>query len=100
MTNEGRKIVLDTKNYKVFEKRKYTVFNNELEEYILVNNVDTVYLCGFDTDACILKTALDLFEHNIKVFVLEDYCMSHSGYYFHNAAILMLKKMIGTKSVI
>ena len=100
MTEEGRKIILDTKSNKVFEKRVYTAVNEELKKYLDNNNIDNVYLCGIDTDACVLKTALDLFESNINVFVLKDYCMSHSGKIFHDNAILMLEKLIGKNSII
>lgn len=100
MTEEGRKIVVDTRNNKVFEKRVYTAVNEELKKYFDDNKIDNVYLCGIDTDACVLKTALDLFESNINVFVLKDYCMSHSGEIFHDNAILMLEKLIGKNSII
>ena len=100
MTEEGRRIVLDTGKNKIFEKRVYSAVNDKLEKYLNDNNIDSVYLCGIDTDACVLKTSLDLFESNINVFVLKDYCMSHSGKIFHDNAILMLEKLIGKKSII
>jgi len=100
LTDDGRKIVVDTRNNKVFEKRVYTAVNEELKKYLLDNNIDNVYLCGIDTDDCVLKTALDLFENDINVFVLKDYCMSHSGKIFHDNAILMLEKLIGKNSII
>ena len=28
------------------------------------NKIKDIYLCGIDTDACVLKTAIDLFENN------------------------------------
>ena len=64
MTEEGQTIVIDTKNSKVFEKTIYSAVNEELIEYINNNNIEQIYLCGFDTDACIQKTALDLFEND------------------------------------
>ena len=57
-------------------------------------------MCGIDTDACVLKTALDLFENNYDVKVIEDCSMSHSGIEYHNSAINMLKKLIGNQNVI
>ena len=55
---------------------------------------------GIDTDACVLKTALDLVENNFDVKVIEDCSMSHSGIEYHNYAINMLKKLIGRQNVI
>ena len=100
MTEKDRNIVIDTKNYKIIEKRVYTAYNDELKLYIDSNNFETIYLCGIDTDACVLKTALDLFENNLDVKVIEDCSMSHSGIEYHNSAINMLRKLIGNQNVI
>ena len=100
MSEKDRNIVIDTKNYKIIEKRVYTAYNDELKLYIDNNNITTIYLCGIDTDACVLKTALDLFENNYDVKVIEDCSMSHSGIEYHNSAINMLKKLIGIQNVV
>lgn len=100
INENDRKIVLDTQNNKVFTKRIYTAVNDEFKTYIKENEIEKVYLCGIDTDACVLKTAIDLFENNIDVKVIENCCMSHSGKKYHNYAIKMLKKLIGKESII
>ena len=100
MTEDDRNIVIDTKDYKVIEKMTYSALNEELQRYISNNNIKTIYLCGIDTDACVLKTALDLFENNYDVKVIEDCCMSHSGAEFRKYAIRILKKMIGNQNII
>ncbi len=69
-------------------------------KYISENNINYIYLCGIDTDACVMKTAVDLFENGLNVKVIENYCMSHSGKKIHKSAIKMLKKLIGNKNVI
>ena len=74
--------------------------NEELEKYINKNNIDEIYLCGLDTDACVYKTALDLFENNYDVYVLKDYTMSHKGVELHNVFIDNLKRLIGENKVI
>lgn len=100
MSEKDRNIVIDTKDYKIIEKRVYTAYNDELKLYINTNNIKTIYLCGIDTDACVLKTALDLFENNFDVKVIEDCSMSHSGIEYHISAINMLRKLIGNQNVI
>ena len=100
MNEKDRNIVIDTKDYKIIEKRVYTAYNDELKLYIDNNNIKTIYLCGIDTDACVLKTALDLFENKFDVKVIEDCSMSHSGIEYHNSAINMLRKLIGNQNVI
>lgn len=99
ISEDGRKIVIDTKNSKIFDKRIYSAVNSELEEYIKINNIVEIYLCGFDTDACVYKTAIDLFERDYNVFVLKDYCMSYD-IELHNTIIYNLKRLIGNDSVI
>lgn len=96
----GQDIVINTKNYKVFEKTIYSALNDELEKYLSDNNIERIYLCGFDTDACIQKTALDLFENGYEIYVLQDYCMSHLGVELHNTIIDNLKILIGKDSII
>ena len=64
MTEEDRRIVIDTKDNRVLEKRTYTALTPELMTYLKENKIKDIYLCGIDTDACVLKTAIDLFENN------------------------------------
>lgn len=100
MTKEQQEIVIDTKNYKVFDKRIYTALNEELKQFIAENNIKEIYLCGFDTDACVQKTALDMFEQNYDVYILKDYCMSHIGEETHNTYINNMIRLIGKDRVI
>ena len=97
ITEEQQEIVIDTKNYKVFDKRIYTALNEELKQFIAENNIKEIYLCGFDTDACVQK---DMFEQNYDVYILKDYCMSHTGEETHNAYINNMKRLIGRDRVI
>lgn len=100
MTKNGQSIAIDTQNNKIFDKKIYTAVNNELKNYIQENDISEIYLCGFDTDACVQKTAIDLFENNYNVFVLKDYCMSHKGVELHNIIINNLARLIGKNSII
>lgn len=100
INEDDRKIIINTNNFKIFEKDIYSTFNNELEEYLKENEIDTIYLCGFDTEACVLKTALDLFENRYNVVVLKDYSMSNSGIDYHKWALKIIKKLIGENGVI
>ena len=97
---EDRKIMINTNNFKIFEKDIYTAFNNELREYLKEKEIDTIYLCGFYTEACVLKTALDLFENQYNVAVLQDYSMSNSGIDYHEWALKIIRKLIGKNGVV
>lgn len=58
-----------------------------------------VFVCGADTDCCVLKIATDLFERGIMPIVLTDYCDSNGGEESHKAGILVMKRLIGKKSL-
>ena len=99
MTKDGQSIAIDIKdnNKKIYT---YTAVNDELKDYIRENDISQIYLCGFDTDACIQKTAIDLFEQNYDVYVPKDYCMSHAGKEIHNLYIQNLSRLIGKNKII
>lgn len=100
MNEEEQKVVIDTNQNKIFNKYIYSAVNEELEKYLKDNNIDEIHLCEFDTDACVQKTAIDLFENNIDVYILKDYCMSSAGVEVHNFAIKNLQRLIGKEYVI
>ena len=100
MTKDGQSIAIDIKDNNVFDKKIYTAVNDELKDYIRENDISQIYLCGFDTDGCIQKTAIDLFEQNYDVYVLKDYCMSHAGKEIHDLYIQNLSRLIGKNKII
>lgn len=77
----------------VFDKNIYSSFIDELTGF------DEVHLCGFDTDACIYKTAMDLIEHGIRPVILTKLCASGSED-FHQAGLALLKRNIGAENLI
>lgn len=99
LNDKDCKLAIDTET-KILEKETYSAVNDKLMEYLLKNDINEVYLCGFDTDGCVLKTAFDLFENNVKTYILQDYCMSSGGTLYHDAAITILKRTIGDKYII
>lgn len=100
MNEDGQKIVINTNNNKIIDKQIYSTFNEELEEYISNNNITKIYICGIDTECCVLKTAFDLFEHNYDVYILKDYCASIYGKDKHNNALEIIKRNIGLDKII
>lgn len=100
LSEEDKTIVINTKDYQVFDKSIYSSVTKELIEYIHKNQITEIYLCGINTDCCVLKTALDLFELGYNVYVLENLCGSTYGMERHNQAIDILKRNIGENYVI
>lgn len=77
----------------VFEKNIYSSYIEALKDF------EEVHLCGFDTDACVYKTALDLVEHGIRPVVLSQCCGSETAAY-HEAGLLLIKRNIGPGNVV
>ena len=84
----------------IIDKKIYTALNTDLKNYIIENNIDKIYLCGIDTECCILKTAFDLFESEYDVYVLKNYCASMYGNERHNNALKILERNIGKNRII
>lgn len=59
---------------------------------------DEIHIYGFDTDACVYKTAMDLIENGIRPIILKDFCFSETQE-FHYAGICLLKRNIGDKNI-
>lgn len=77
----------------VFQKNIYSSYLEEMK------NFDEIHLCGFDTDACVYKTAMDLVENGIRPVVLSRFCGSCDER-FHQAGLELLKRNIGAHNVI
>ena len=76
----------------IFSKNGYSSYLPEMQKY------DEVHLCGFDTDACIYKTAMDLIENNIRPIVLQDCCFSATPE-FHDIGMKLIERNIGKHNI-
>lgn len=70
-------------------------FGYGLSEYETVLPKTAHYdVIGFNTDACVMKIALDMFDKNYDFNVLTDYCYSHSGYDRHMNGVRLMKHLM------
>lgn len=76
----------------IYNKSGYTAFIDEMKKFT------EIHICGFDTDACIYKTAMDLMENDIRPIILKDYCFS-ANQELHDAGIQLLTRNIGAKNI-
>lgn len=79
--------------YYTVEKAGYSALNRATD--LLLKDPLVVYLVGVDTDACVLKTALDLFDRGIETYVLTRYVASSGGPDMHQHGLEILKRSIG-----
>lgn len=84
----------------VFDKPAYTAFTAAFTQFVELNAIDTLVLCGIATDGCVLKTAVDAFERTIKPLVVQDACASHAGHELHLAGLQLLARFIGKRQIV
>lgn len=86
-----------------FPKNLYSCVSPNFLQMICQLNDGTypekLFVAGVDTDCCVLKMAVDLFENNIRPIVLTDYCYSNGGEEFHKAGLSCMKRLIGDKQL-
>ena len=68
---------------------------DELVAHLRESAPGRVLVAGIDTDMCVLKIAMDLFDRSIEPIVLTDCCASTSGLQAHLAGLAVLSRNIG-----
>lgn len=91
-------------NYNIsYKKMGYSSYTTKFKEIIKkykINKNDEIYICGIDTDCCVLFTAIDLFQKGYNVFVIENLCASTGGNNIHENALNILRRNIGRNRVL
>lgn len=78
----------------------YTVVNEDVLGFLSAYNVKKIYIAGINTDVCVLKAAMDLFDAKKEVYVVKDLCASLHGKDHHVMALDILRRVIGEKHII
>ncbi|HUE76129.1 MAG TPA: isochorismatase family cysteine hydrolase [Chloroflexota bacterium] len=81
----------------IFVKAGFTGVSDELTGYLREQKIERISLAGIDTDMCVLKIAMDLFDLGIEPIVLNDCCASTSGLQAHLAGLAILSRNIGAQ---
>jgi nicotinamidase-related amidase len=84
----------------VVDKCIYTLFTPDGTRLVNERGWTDLYICGIDTDVCVLKTAVDAFERNLTPWILKDACASHAGPEAHTAGLFIAARFIGTNQII
>ncbi len=71
----------------------------ELLPLLRADGIRRVELCGFDTDQCVLATALLLWDAGIAPRVLVPLCSSSGGPDMHQKGLATLRRAIGDRNV-
>jgi nicotinamidase-related amidase len=79
----------------IFTKRGLTGVPDQLADRLRVQRFSQISLVGIDTDMCVLKMAMDVFDLGIEPVVLVDCCASTAGLQAHLAGLAILSRNIG-----
>lgn len=80
----------------VFSKSGYAGLPDPLANYLVSTGTPRISLVGIDTDMCVLKVAMDLFDLNIEPRIYIDCCASTAGLQSHLAGLAVLARNIGS----
>jgi nicotinamidase-related amidase len=84
----------------VIDKYVYTLFTPEGIRVVEDCGWTDLYICGIDTDTCVLKTAVDAFERDLTPWILKDACASHLIPEAHAAGLFVARQFIGRNQII
>lgn len=94
-TNLAPELERFTEPGQVFTKPGYAGLSDELATHLQESGFGQVVLAGIDTDMCVLKVAMDVFDLGIRPIILVDCCASTSGLQSHLAGLAILARNIG-----
>ena len=80
---------------RVYTKPGHTGISDELAARLRDLEPDEVTVVGIDTDMCVLKVAMDVFDLGIKPVILVDCCASTAGLQAHLAGLAVLARNVG-----
>ena len=86
---------------RVFDKSGYSAFTSlQFSQYIRDAGVESMDICGFDTDACVLATALNAFDAGYRPRILAEACASSGGMRLHESGLEILERNVGKEAII
>lgn len=71
-----------------------------LSDYSHLSKKNTYDIIGFNTDACVLKIAMDMFDKCYDIRVLTKYCFSSSGSVQHKSGVKLLKHLMSDAVIV
>lgn len=83
----------------IIDKSTYTCVTPDFLDTLRQRKVSEVHVCGIDTDVCVMQCAVDLFENGIRPVVLSQASASHAGEEYHQNALLILRRQIGSGQI-
>lgn len=63
---------VDNENYKHFEKTKFSIFTDEMKNYLKEKNKENIIIVGMETHVCVYQSTRDLLNEGYNVTLIED----------------------------
>jgi nicotinamidase-related amidase len=83
----------------LFYKYGFAGLPKPLASHLREQGVTRIAVVGIDTDMCVLKSALDLFDLGIEPIIFTDCCASTAGLQAHFAGLAILSRNIGPRQL-
>lgn len=83
----------------VVEKETYSAVADILP-ILKERRIEHVFICGIDTDVCVLQHAAGFFDAGLVPVVLADACATTAGSDIQDAALVILRRTIGAGQVL
>lgn len=99
-TDIVKELVPYTRYSVVFDKDAYSALTQEFAELASRHEWTDLVICGIDTDLCVLKTALDAFEHGLTPWVVTEASASTGGDIAHEAGLVVIGRAIGEQHLV
>lgn len=77
----------------VIDKHRYSAVSPALLSDLRRHAIEEVDICGIATDACVLLTAVELFEADLRGLVLESATASHHGPTLHRYGLELARRL-------
>lgn len=82
----------------VFEKHTLSAFKNPgVKHFLDKNKISKLFICGTDSEACVLSSAFEAFDLGYDVHILKELCASTNGTDFHEYARTIIERNLEPK---
>jgi nicotinamidase-related amidase len=96
-SSDDEEFVFDIKGAKIFSRSRYSAVDDKMLK--LLKPTDRIYLCGLETDACVLATAFSLFDAGLKVHIIEDATATNAKF-GEEPALDIIKRNFGKECLV
>ncbi|MFC6016433.1 isochorismatase family cysteine hydrolase [Plantactinospora solaniradicis] len=84
----------------LIDKKIYSCFTPDFVSLVQDEGWTDLIFCGIATESCVLKSAVDAFEHNLTPWLVTDASASHGGQAAHDAGLLVARRFIGAGQLV